>query len=303
LGDTQVNNTLEMIIPKPDITMAQGTTGQLEVIMPSWYTIGEVDIPSFKNTMCASPCMNFAWAWAHSNTIYLKYKDLSDKCRKDDKVTITCRGFRSPISPGNQNNDVKISTFDNEKDQRPIAILKGNLKDTVFMPVLIPNEDLKIEAVATKTEVVDVKAVKAVVEKKNANGDVEVAAKAGVPAVMKSVDTYKILLSLKVPIPMMKQCFINVYMPQQLEIITDSTEMQGFGLFSAEGSTSMDKTESTEPRTGKKFYQFSGCNQIDGIGPDPYGTLVLNNVRRKDGQVTTGGHFRIQIYGKTEDGL
>lgn len=129
VGDTQVNNTLEMIIPKPNSTMAQGTTGQLEVIMPPWYKIGKVEIPSFKNTMCASPCMNFAWAWAHSNTIYLKYKDLSNKCRIDDEVSITCRGFRSPINPGRRLVDVKISTFDNEKDQKPISILSGNLKD------------------------------------------------------------------------------------------------------------------------------------------------------------------------------
>ena len=39
LGDTQSNNTLEMIIPTPNTTMAQGTTGELQVIMPAWYTI------------------------------------------------------------------------------------------------------------------------------------------------------------------------------------------------------------------------------------------------------------------------
>jgi hypothetical protein len=154
LGDTQSNNTLEMIIPTPNTTMAQGTTGQLEVIMPAWYTVQKVSIPSFSNTMCASPCMNFAWAWAHSNTIYLKYKDLNNKCRdkKTNKVTITCRGFRSPISDAQQKEDVTISTFDNEKDQKPIAIMKGNLESQDFLHVLIPNDDLKVEAVKTITK-------------------------------------------------------------------------------------------------------------------------------------------------------
>ena len=81
--------------------------------------------------MCASPCMNFAWAWAHSNTIYLKYKDLNKNCRmkKTNEVKITCRGFRNPISDAMQKEDVTISTFDNEKDSKPIAIMKGNLNE------------------------------------------------------------------------------------------------------------------------------------------------------------------------------
>lgn len=223
VGDTQANNTLEMIIPKPNKTMAEGTTGQLEVIMPPWYKIGKVEIPSFKNTMCASPCMNFAWAWAHSNTIYLKYKDLSDKCRKDDEVKITCRGFRSPISPGSRLVYVKISTFDNEKDQKPIAILSGNLKDASFLHVLIANDDFKVKGVETKT---DTQQLTGKVLTPAVLADVAAGVLAA-PAVMEmetvTKDTYKIMLSLKVPIPMEKGCFINVYMPQQLQVLNRPT--------------------------------------------------------------------------------
>lgn len=42
---------------------------------------------------------------------------------------------------------------------------------------------------------------------------------------------------------------------------------------------------------------------IDGIGADPYGTLILNDVQKKDGAQGTGGHFRIEIYGKKADGI
>jgi len=42
---------------------------------------------------------------------------------------------------------------------------------------------------------------------------------------------------------------------------------------------------------------------IDGVGADPYGTLILNHVQKKDGAKGTGGHFRIEIYGKKEDGI
>lgn len=59
-------------------------------------------------------------------------------------------------------------------------------------------------------------------------------------AVMKTVtyDTYKIMLSLKVPIPMERGCFINVYMPQALQVLPKPTKMEGYGMFklSATGS-------------------------------------------------------------------
>lgn len=60
--------------------------------------------------------------------------------------------------------------------------------------------------------------------------------------------------------------------------------------------------EEAKDSAGRRYYKFNGCNMIDGVGADPYGTLILNHVQKKDGAKGTGGHFRIEIYGKKEDG-
>lgn len=52
LGTTKADNTLKMTIENPEVNMAKGTSGKLEVIFPSWYKVGEVSAPSFVDMMC-----------------------------------------------------------------------------------------------------------------------------------------------------------------------------------------------------------------------------------------------------------
>lgn len=45
---------------------------------------------------------------------------------------------------------------------------------------------------------------------------------------------------------------------------------------------------------------FNGCNSYDGIGAEPYGRLVINNVVKEKNARGRGGHFRVEIFSDEE---
>jgi len=52
-----------------------------------------------------------------------------------------------------------------------------------------------------------------------------------------TVNSYKVMLFLPVPIPLEKTCWIRIHMPKSLSIVTEFAEMQGYGIFKpAKGS-------------------------------------------------------------------
>lgn len=142
-------------------------------------------------------------------------------------VTITCRGYRNPISPGNMlNYPVVVQTFDNEHDSKPISRLIGKLDPSSFFHVLIPNNALQVESVSTRSKLsIVIPATKLVPEKV----DVQI------------VNSYKVMLYLPVPIPLEKECWIRINMPKSLSIVTPVAEMQGYGIFKSASGTTFTK--------------------------------------------------------------
>lgn len=138
-------------------------------------------------------------------------------CRKAKLVTITCRGYRNPVSPGNMlKYPLVVHTFDNEENSKPIARLEGKLDPSNFFHVLIPNDALQVESVSTRTRFsVKIAATEKEPEKEE----------------VKSVNSYKVMLYLPVPIPLEKTCWIRINMPKSLSIVTEFATMQGYGIF------------------------------------------------------------------------
>lgn len=160
---------------------------------------------------------------------------MSEKCRKDKEVKITCRGYRNPISPGKmRTHSVVISTFDNEKGQKPIAKLSGKLEPKDFIHVLIPNEDLQVESVDTITTITTTLPNVAETDPKKTE--------------TQDYKTHKVTLYLPVPIPMEKTCHIRVSMPKSLYIVKKTTEMQGFGIFKPAQDNTIAKASPGEQR-------------------------------------------------------
>ena len=241
--------------------------------------------------------MNFQWAWAHSGTIYLKYKDLSDKCRAKgedaNRVIIKCKGYRNPISPAKMDDpSVTITTFDNEKRQRPIAILTGKFTASDFKAALIPNADL--EVVSQPTPFKPFKA--------GSNTEREETA----------IDSHKVSLYLPVPIPMEQGCTIKVELPGFTKLLRDPNadvgavehaddflEVTGHGIF----KTAAGNTFKVVPEADGRSFTIDGCTSFDGIGAEPFGRLAINHVELLDNAENSGDHIIVRIFNKGTDKL
>ena len=85
-------------------------------------------------------------------------------------------------------------------------LLEGKLDPSDFFHVLIPNNALQVESVTTRTRFsVVIPATEMEPEKEE----------------VQTVNSYKVMLYLPVPIPLEKRCWIRINMPKSLSIVTE----------------------------------------------------------------------------------
>lgn len=175
--------------------------------------------------------------------------------------SITCTGFKNPISQGLFYGFI-FTSYDNELNP--------------------PNEIEKSESVAI-----------------DASNYLPAAISAAVlniqPRIIKIGEFSIWSISLtKFPIPLETGCYVKLVIPRDLEFI--NTSMNGYEMFSGtSGTVVQDVIVEKEGDPRGVVVKFEGCQVRQTVGPSPQGRLEINRIKTPNAR-RESGNFWLEIY-------
>lgn len=190
---------------------------------------------------------------------------------KGEQIVIRCKQFHNPIYPKKWGGDVKkckdegcftITTYDNEKDRKPIEVSVPRALDaTMYKAANISAEEMKIQ-----------------------------------PSNLEIGNPSRWTFFIKLSLPMNKGCYIKLTYPADLKFQYNSIIAQGF--FKPPGNDdriSIDRSNNKQWNKAERTLFFKGCNQLNGLGVNPYGRLYIDAFYTPN-QIKNSGEFKVAIF-------